>query len=106
MTDLPANWIGMVHVLESEHVSEFNPNSAAGRLPIENQFSCPATMGRLQWTEEELRGRRKGDQKKVRIARRLRAETTMTLKWIAAALWMGSWTHVSNLLSSAKQRTT
>jgi hypothetical protein len=36
---------------------------------------------------------------KVRMARRLRRETTMTLKWIADHLNMGTWTHLSNLLS-------
>ncbi len=35
---------------------------------------------------------------KVRIARRLRGETTMSLKRIAERLGMGSWTYVSNLL--------
>jgi hypothetical protein len=33
----------------------------------------------------------------VRAARRLREETTVSLKWIAARLHMGGWTHVSNL---------
>ena len=32
------------------------------------------------------------------IARRLRAETTLTLAWIALRLEMGSWTHASKLL--------
>ena len=45
-----------------------------------------AELKRLNWTESELRRRRKGDPKKVRIARRLREKTTMTLKWIAEAL--------------------
>ena len=58
-----------------------------------------AELKRLEWTAEDLKARRKGDVKKVRIALRLRAETTMTLKWIAAELQMGTWTHVSNLLS-------
>jgi hypothetical protein len=31
------------------------------------------------------------------MAPRLRAETTMTLKWIAERLAMGSWINVSNL---------
>ena len=53
---------------------------------------------RLGWTEQDLRGRRKGDQRKVNIARRLRQESTMSLKWIAQRLQMGSWTYVSNLL--------
>lgn len=47
-------------------------------------------LTRLGWTETELQQRRKGDKNKVRIARRLRAETTVTLKWIAARLGMGT----------------
>jgi hypothetical protein len=48
--------------------------------------------------EAELPQRTKGDKQKVALARRLRAETTMTLAWIADRLQMGSWTYVSNLL--------
>jgi hypothetical protein len=48
--------------------------------------------------------RRKGDVEKVRLAARLRAETTMTLKWIARELHMGAWTHVSNLVSQQRRR--
>ena len=50
------------------------------------------------WTEVELRQRRKGDPAKLRIAKRLRAETTVTLQWIAARLHMGTRGHVSHLL--------
>jgi hypothetical protein len=42
--------------------------------------------------------RPKGDPEKVRIAVRLRQETTMTLGWIAQALHMGTKTHLSHLL--------
>ena len=52
----------------------------------------------LGWTEAGLSQRAKGDRGKVALARRLRAETTMTLAWIARRLQMGSWTYVSNLL--------
>jgi putative transposase len=52
----------------------------------------------LGWTEKELSQRRKGDIGKVKLARQLRRETTMTLDWIARRLQMGSWTYVSNLL--------
>jgi hypothetical protein len=54
---------------------------------------------RLGWPENELRRRSKGDPAKVAVARRLRQETTMSLKWIAGRLHMGSWTYVSNLLA-------
>jgi len=39
----------------------------------------------------------KGDKRKVALPCRLRQETTMSLKWIAQRLRMGSWTCVSNL---------
>ena len=55
-------------------------------------------LRRLGWKEAELLKHRKGDRRKVKIARRLRQETTMTLKWIADRLKMGTWTHVSNRL--------
>ena len=54
---------------------------------------------RLGWDEDELRARRKGDRAKVMLARRLRQETSMSLKWIAQRLHMGTWTYVSNLLN-------
>jgi len=55
-------------------------------------------LGALGWNQAELSQRAKGDRGKVALARRLRAETTMTLAWIARRLQMGSWTYVSNLL--------
>lgn len=55
-------------------------------------------LERLGWTEAELRRRRKGDAAKVAVARRLREETAVSLKWIAENLHMGTWTHVSNRL--------
>jgi REP element-mobilizing transposase RayT len=58
-------------------------------------------LKRRGWTEASLSQLRKGDAGKVQIARRLRAETTVTLQWIAAALAMGTWTHVANQLSHA-----
>ena len=60
-------------------------------------------IGRLGWDDDELRARRKGHRAKVMLARRLRRETTMSLKWIAQRLQMGSWTYVSNLLNQPAQ---
>lgn len=62
-----------------------------------------AELERLDWTAPELERRRKGDPEKVGIAKRLRTETTMTLKWIAEELRMGVWTSVSNLLSRRRR---
>lgn len=55
-------------------------------------------LDKLGWPEAELARRAKGDARKVRIAQRLRTETSVTLKWIAQRLQMGTWTHVANLL--------
>jgi len=60
-------------------------------------------IGRLGWDDDELRARRKGHRAKVMLARRLRRETTLSLKWIAQRLQMGSWTYVSNLLNQPAQ---
>ncbi len=59
-------------------------------------------LKRLGWEEKELTRRRKGDGHKVALAQRLRAETTMSLAWIAERLRMGSWSYVSNLLQKEK----
>ena len=58
-----------------------------------------AELKRMHWSATDLKKRPKGDPRKVRIAARLRQETTMTLKWIAGQLHMGVGTHASNLLS-------
>lgn len=59
----------------------------------------------LGWKHGQLAKSMKADPEKVRIARRLRGETTMTLKWIADELKMGAWTYLSNNLSRGGGRT-
>jgi len=59
----------------------------------------------LGWEDGELAKRRKGDPGKLAMARRLRQESTMSLKWIAEHLQMGSWTYVSNLLGKRASAT-
>jgi REP element-mobilizing transposase RayT len=55
------------------------------------------------WQEEKLGSTPKGHKLKVRVALRLRAETTVTYGWIADRLKMGSRSNVSNLVY-AKQK--
>jgi REP element-mobilizing transposase RayT len=55
-------------------------------------------LRRKRWTEKELEQRRKGDPFKVRLAARLRSETTVTLKWIAQRLHAGSRGYLAHLL--------
>jgi len=50
--------------------------------------------------ERELR--RKGDAQKLKLARRLCQETTMTLNWSAERLNMGTAGSLANLLRDAK----
>ena len=57
-------------------------------------------LGRLGWPEAGLGAQPKGHRAKVTIARRLRQETTMSLKCVAQRLQMGSWSYVSNLLNA------
>jgi putative transposase len=57
-------------------------------------------LKRRGWGRSDLGSRTKGAKGKVAIARRLRKETTMTLKWIARRLEMGAWTYVSNLVNA------
>ena len=57
-----------------------------------------------RWTAAELARRRKGDAQKLKIARRLRQETTMTLAWIAKKLNMGAAGSLANLLRQARAK--
>jgi hypothetical protein len=55
-------------------------------------------LRKRRWKPERLEQRPKGDGEKVKIAERLRCETTMTLAWIAERLRMGTKTHLAHLL--------
>jgi REP element-mobilizing transposase RayT len=70
-----------------------------GEACVKTEWQAGQEIERLGWDEDQLRAHRKGHPSKVKLARRLRQETTMSLKWIAARLQMGTWTYVSNLLN-------
>lgn len=53
-------------------------------------------LKRSKLTEERLNERKKGDKQKVKIALRLRKETTMSWQWIAQRLVMGSGAYAAN----------
>lgn len=63
-----------------------------------------AELRQRRWTQASLGERRKGDPEKIKMALRLRQETTMTLKWIAQRLNMGTWTYASNCLGAQRKR--
>jgi REP element-mobilizing transposase RayT len=97
-------------VLKQELLGQMSERVGENHYAAERQESgeakargiVAAELKRLGWTAVELKLRRKGDPGKISIAWRLRTETTMTLKWIAAELQMGAWTYVSNLLSNRR----
>ncbi len=55
-------------------------------------------LERRGWQEAELKTHRKGDPVKVALAARLRAETTLTVGWIAERLALGTRGHLNHLL--------
>jgi hypothetical protein len=63
-----------------------------------------AELKRHRWGEGELGCRAKGDAGKVAMAERLRAETEVTVKWIAERLQMGTAGHVNHLLYQRRKR--
>ncbi len=84
------------------------PDNRRGPVPPEAQVQLgrmlvAEELARRGWSAEELARRRKTDPEKVLIARRLRRETTLSLRWIAAALHMGSINTLRNCLAAAGQ---
>ena len=55
-------------------------------------------LKRRRWQESDLQTKAKGDAEKVALAARLRAETTLTVGWIAERLGMGTRGHLNHLL--------
>jgi hypothetical protein len=65
------------------------------------QWEVLEAMG---WTEKELPRRAKDDKGKVRLARQLRAETTVTLGWIARQLQTGTGGYENHLYINVGRR--
>ena len=87
-----------------ERMGEYHSGEERSETDVEKaERMVEEALGKMKWDESELARRKKGDLGKVRLARRLRAETTMTLKWIAERLKMGTWTHVANRLHHVKK---
>src|ERR1051326_8878982 len=77
-----------------EHYGEEIGESAEDKAqrPIEEELM------KRRCREEHMLRLRKGDPKKVKIALRMRQETTMTLAWIARRLDIGTKSHLTHLL--------
>ena len=61
-------------------------------------------MKKAGWMEDDLLLGRKSDPVKIKLAARLRQETTMPLKWIAQRLQMGAWTHLNKRLYEHRKK--
>ena len=80
--------------LGAEHYGEERAQTAAAKA----EGIIAAELKRRRWKEVDLKTRPKGDAAKLALAARLRAETTMTVGWIAERLGMGSRGYLNHLL--------
>ncbi len=86
----------------------------AGAHPYGEEIGQPAEQNarriiaeefaKLGWDEAELGQRRKGQLRKGRDAHRLRRETTVSKRWIARQLAMGSVSYVTFCLTASGKR--
>jgi hypothetical protein len=72
--------------LGESHAGELRRESAEVRA----ERIITAELGRLGWSEAQLRERRKSDPAKLALAVRLRRETALTVGWIAHRLHLGT----------------
>lgn len=80
--------------LGAEHYGEERAETAE----VTAEGIIAAELKRRRWKEVDLKTRPKGDATKLALAARLRAETTMTVGWIAERLGMGSRGYLNHLL--------
>jgi REP element-mobilizing transposase RayT len=78
----------------AEHYGEERAETAEAQA----ELIIAEDIKRGRWQEADLKTRPKGDSVKVALAARLRAETTMTVGWIAERLAMGTRGYLNHLL--------
>jgi hypothetical protein len=78
----------------AEHYGEERTASAEARA----EQIIAEELARLRWQEADLPVRPGGDAKKLAMAARLRAETTLTASWIAKRLHIGTRGYLNHLL--------
>ena len=103
---LRRGWCWGSDTFRKELLRQMKGRMGAEHYGAERQETAEALAERLvkrelkarKWRERELRELAKGDRGKVELAARLRAETVMTVEWIAGRLQMGSAGYVNHLL--------
>ena len=99
-------WFLGEKALKKELLAQMKEQMGAEHYGAERQETAEAQaeeiiageLKRRRWREEELSQRTKGDAVKVALAVRLRAETAVTVKWVAERLQMGAPGYVNHLL--------
>ena len=86
--------------LGEHHSGELRRESAEGKA----ERIIAEELKRLGWTMTDLTLRRKSDPAKLQMASRLRAETPLSVKWLAHRLHMGSWKSATTRLHDWKKR--
>ena len=84
----------MSEQLGAEHFGEERAETEAAKA----EAIIAEEWRRRKWKASDLPARPKGDAAKVALAARLRAETAMTVGWIAERLEMGTRGHLNHLL--------
>jgi hypothetical protein len=78
----------------AEHYGEERQEAALAKA----ERMVAEELKKRRWKHAQLDQKPKGDREKIKMAERLRCETTMTLAWIAERLRMGTKTHLAHLL--------
>ena len=90
---------GMAGAVGKEHYGEERRESAVARA----EGIVAEELRRTGWEEARLGSTAKGHPVKVRVASRLRQETTVSHEWIAGRLRMGSRSHASNVVYAKRK---
>lgn len=93
---------GMEEKLGEHHSGQLRQESAEAKA----ERIIAEELKRLKWRERELQDYPKTHREKVRMALRLRRETTLTMRQIARRLHMGSWKSLNNQIYLAGKRKT
>jgi len=73
--------------LGEHHAGDFKREAAEAKA----ERIIREELRRLGWKEHDLKERAKSDPAKLVLAARVRRETTMTMRWLAVRLPLGSW---------------
>lgn len=88
-------------------VTARNDERVSGEELRESDEQCAERIVReelrkLGWTRRDLERTRKGDPRKLKIARRVREQTTVPWAWLAPRLHAGVWRYLANQVRATK----